>query len=95
MKEAFEASMFFVNRVRKDYKGKAAHEDWVKAWIEIFNELQKYVRQVHTTGLVYNSAAGSVPPALQGGSSPPRASAGGPPPPPPPPSTGELPFFSE
>ena len=87
VKEAFEASMFYVNRVRKDYKGKAEHEDWVKAWIEIFNELQKYVRQVHTTGIVYNSAPGSSPPSSSGGpsSAPSKPSAGGPPPPPPPP----------
>jgi adenylyl cyclase-associated protein len=88
VKEAFEASMFYVNRVRKDYKGKAEHEDWVKAWIEIFNELQKYVRQVHTTGIVYNSAPGSAPPSSTSSSAaaaPSKPSAGGPPPPPPPP----------
>jgi adenylyl cyclase-associated protein len=88
VKEAFEASMFYVNRVRKDYKGKAEHEDWVKAWIEIFNELQKYVRQVHTTGIVYNSAPGSAPPSSSSSSAaaaPSKPSTGGPPPPPPPP----------
>uniref|UniRef100_A0A914YB80 Adenylate cyclase-associated CAP N-terminal domain-containing protein n=1 Tax=Panagrolaimus superbus TaxID=310955 RepID=A0A914YB80_9BILA len=92
VKEAFEASMFYVNRVRKDYKGKAEHEDWVKAWIEIFNELQKYVRQVHTTGVVYNSAPGSAPPSSSASSSAPSkpASGGPPPPPPPPPPAGKF-----
>jgi adenylyl cyclase-associated protein len=86
VKEAFEASMFYVNRVRKDYKGKAEHEDWVKAWIEIFNEMQKYVRQVHTTGVVYNSAPGSSPPSSSSTTTTPsKPAAGGPPPPPPPP----------
>jgi adenylyl cyclase-associated protein len=83
VKEAFEASMFYVNRVRKDYKGKAEHEDWVKAWIEIFNEMQKYVRQVHTTGIVYNSTPGSAPSSSS--AAPSKPAAGGPPPPPPPP----------
>ncbi|KAE9551136.1 hypothetical protein FO519_005645 [Halicephalobus sp. NKZ332] len=63
IKEMIDASMFYVNRVRKDHKGEAAHEDWLKNWLEIFNNLQKYVRQVHTTGLVYNSSPGSAPPA--------------------------------
>lgn len=48
--------MFFVNRVRTEHKGKDLHSDWTKAWIELFNALQKYVKQVHTTGLVWNSS---------------------------------------
>uniref|UniRef100_A0A7E4ZX44 Adenylyl cyclase-associated protein n=1 Tax=Panagrellus redivivus TaxID=6233 RepID=A0A7E4ZX44_PANRE len=88
IKESIDASMFYVNRVRKDHK---EHEAWVKAWLEIFTNLQKYVRQVHTTGLVFNSAPGSVPPAGAKAASPAPAAApapkgpGGPPPPPPPP----------
>lgn len=48
--------MFFVNRVRTEQKGKDVHQEWTKAWIEIFTALQKYVRQAHTTGLVWNSS---------------------------------------
>jgi adenylyl cyclase-associated protein len=51
-----DASMFFVNRVRKDFKADQLHQDWVNAWCEIFTGLSKYVKQYHTTGLVWNSA---------------------------------------
>lgn len=88
-----DASMFYVNRVRKDFKGKQEHDDWVKTWLEIFTNLQKYVRQVHTTGLVYNSAPGSSPPGDTPTAAPRSASApsaGGPPPPPPPPPPSGL-----
>lgn len=89
IKDMVEASMFYVNRVRKDHKGKAEHEDWLKAWLEIFTNLQKYVRQVHTTGLVYNSAPGAAPSgeSTSPGSAAPPAAGGPPPPPPPPPSS--------
>lgn len=86
IKEMIDASMFYVNRVRKDHKGEQLHEDWLKAWLDIFNNLQKYVRQAHTTGLVYNSSPGSAPPAGAATPSPaPPKGPGGPPPPPPPP----------
>lgn len=88
IKEMVDASMFYVNRVRKDHKGDTNHEEWIKAWLEIFTNLQKYVRQNHTTGLVYNSTPGTAPPT---GPTIPDAGAvatavvSGPPAPPPPP----------
>lgn len=45
------------------------HIDWCKAWVQTLTDLQQYVRQHHTTGLVWGKA-GSIP-------------AGIPPPPPP------------
>lgn len=41
------------------------HVDWVRSWIELLTELQKFVKQYHTTGLVWSgkkAAAGVVPP---------------------------------
>ncbi len=32
------------------------HVDWVKAWIQVLNDLHAYVKQNHTTGLTWNSA---------------------------------------
>lgn len=45
------------------------HAEWCKAWIQTLSDLQQYVRQHHTTGLVW-AKTGTVP-------------AGIPPPPPP------------
>uniref|UniRef100_A0A914C9I9 Adenylyl cyclase-associated protein n=1 Tax=Acrobeloides nanus TaxID=290746 RepID=A0A914C9I9_9BILA len=84
IKEMLDASMFFVNRVRKDFKADQLHQDWVNAWCEIFSGLSKYVKQYHTTGLVWNSAPGATPPT-SATAKPAPASKGGPAPPPPPP----------
>ena len=85
-KEMADVSMFYVNRVRTEHKGDPVHADWAKAWCEVFSALQIYIKQCHTTGLVWNSAPGSRPvlntPKKGGSPAPPI---GGPPPPPPPP----------
>lgn len=52
----FDAAMFYLNRIRTENKGDKLHADWVTAWCEIFNSLQKYIRQFHTTGLIWNSS---------------------------------------
>lgn len=71
VKEMNDAGQFYTNRVLKDWKEKnPMHVEWVKTWISTLTELQKYIKQYHTTGLVW-SGKGQVP------------SAGGPPPPPP------------
>jgi len=91
VKEMCDASMFYTNRVLKDWKDKSkAHVDWTKAWIQTLTQLQGFVKQHHTTGLVWNPkgveaksvvnhvfAKLGVPPAPAG------PAAGGPPPPPP------------
>jgi adenylyl cyclase-associated protein len=92
VKEMFDASMFYVNRVRTEFKSNAVHSDWAKAWCEIFTGLQKYVRQEHTTGLVWNSVPGTAPPndVSTGAAATAKTKAGGPPPPPPPPPADLL-----
>lgn len=84
IKEMNDAGQFYTNRVLKDWKQKnAAHADWVKAWIDTLSELQKFVKQHHTTGLVWsNKGGGAVPP--------PPPPSGMPPPPPVLPPLGDL-----
>lgn len=75
VKEMNDAGQFYTNRVLKDWKQKdAKHGDWAKAWVETLTELQKFVKQHHTTGLVWSGKSG-------GGIPPPPP--GCPPPPPP------------
>lgn len=70
VKEMNDAGQFYSNRVLKDWKEKdKVHAEWCKAWVQTLSDLQQYVRQQHTTGLVW-AKTGSVP-------------AGIPPPPPP------------
>ncbi|KAJ8670581.1 hypothetical protein QAD02_001840 [Eretmocerus hayati] len=72
VKEMNDAGQFYTNRVLKDWKEKdKTHVEWCKAWVKILTDLQQFVRQHHTTGLVW-AKTGSVPPS------------GGVPPPPPP-----------
>jgi len=86
VKEMCDASMFYTNRVLKDWKDKSkAHVEWTKAWVQTLSGLAGFVKQHHTTGLVWNAkgveaksvANHGVPPAPAG------PAAGGPPPPPP------------
>ncbi|XP_065574310.1 adenylyl cyclase-associated protein 2-like isoform X3 [Artemia franciscana] len=84
VKEMNDAGQFYTNRVLKDWKEKdKTHVDWVKVWIQTLNDLQAYVKQHHTTGLMWNpsgkSATASVP-SVQ-----PKVALQMPGPPPPPP----------
>lgn len=84
IKEMNDAGQFYTNRVLKDWKQKnAVHAEWVKAWIETLSELQKFVKQHHTTGLVWSKKGGGAPP-------PPPPPGGMPPPPPVLPPIGDL-----
>ncbi|CAD6189096.1 unnamed protein product [Caenorhabditis auriculariae] len=86
VKEMLDASMFYINRILKEYKDtNTAHTEWVRSWKELLEEMQKFVRQTHTTGLVWNSAPGSVPTQK-----PAAPKSGGAPPPPPPPPPADL-----
>ncbi|XP_068188356.1 adenylyl cyclase-associated protein 1 [Antennarius striatus] len=79
VKEMQDSAMFYTNRVLKDYKEKdKTHVEWVKAYINIWAELQLYIKKHHTTGLSW-SKTGSVASATT-----PSAPVGGCPPPPPP-----------
>lgn len=77
VKEMNDAGQFYTNRVLKDWKEKdSTHAEWARAWIQTLTQLQQYIKQYHTTGLVW-SGKGAAPP-------PPPSAAGCPPPPPPP-----------
>lgn len=53
------AAQFYTNRVLKDFKDKdPVSVDWTKAWIEVIAEMQKYVKQWHTSGLAWNPKGG-------------------------------------
>jgi len=89
VKEMNDAGQFYTNRVLKDFKEKSkVHVEWVKAWVQTLSTLQAYVKQHHTTGLVWNPKGGDAMSA--GAAAPPPPPAGGPPLPPPPPPPGSL-----
>lgn len=78
-----DAGQFYTNRVLKEWKEKdAKHVEWARAWVQTLTELQQYIKQYHTTGLVW-SGKGAAP---AGGAAPPPPPMGGCPPPPPPPT---------
>nr|CAG4634885.1 EOG090X08PR [Alona affinis] len=87
IKEMNDAGQFYTNRVLKDWKDKDKnHVEWVRAWIQVLTELQAFVKQHHTTGLVWNNAKGGD--AVQNSAKAGSAAPSGPPPPPMP--SGQL-----
>ena len=59
VKEMRDAGQFYTNRVLKDWKEKDnTHAVWVRSWVETLSELQAFVKQFHTTGLVWNPKGG-------------------------------------
>ncbi|XP_067011122.2 adenylyl cyclase-associated protein 1 isoform X2 [Anabrus simplex] len=85
VKEMNDAGQFYTNRVLKDWKEKdKTHKSWVDAWVETLTELQKFVKQHHTTGLVWGGGKAS------GGGVPPPPPPSGLPPPPPMLPTGDM-----
>ncbi|NWH31519.1 CAP2 protein, partial [Chloropsis hardwickii] len=92
VKEMNDAATFYTNRVLKDYKNSdTRHVDWVKSYLNIWSELQAYIKEHHTTGLTWSKTGPVASPmsmrsVLTGGSclSPP---------PPPPPPPGPPPIF--
>uniref|UniRef100_A0A8D0CIN3 Cyclase associated actin cytoskeleton regulatory protein 2 n=1 Tax=Scleropages formosus TaxID=113540 RepID=A0A8D0CIN3_SCLFO len=84
VKEMTDAATFYTNRVLKDYKDTdKRHVDWVRSYLSIWTELQTYIKQHHTTGLVWSKTGPIVP------------SSEGPCPPPPPPPPGPPPVFAD
>ncbi|VVC93637.1 adenylyl cyclase-associated protein 2 [Leptidea sinapis] len=76
VKEMNDAGQFYTNRVLKDWKEKdKTHVEWCRTWVQLLSDLQAFVKQYHTTGLVWSGKGGA--PA------PPPPPAGGLPPPPP------------
>ena len=56
IKEMNDAGQFYTNRVLKDWKDKSkTHVEWTKAWNQSLAQLQAWVKEFHTTGLVWNA----------------------------------------
>lgn len=92
VKEMNDAATFYTNRVLKDYKeSDRRHVDWVRSYLTIWTEMQSFIKQHHTTGLVWSKSGPIAPASLF--DSPPAPSAPCPPPPPPPP--GPPPVFTD
>ncbi|XP_058446134.1 adenylyl cyclase-associated protein 1 isoform X2 [Malaya genurostris] len=88
VKEMNDAGQFYTNRVLKDWKEKdTTHVEWARAWIQTLTELQQFIKQHHTTGLVW---AGKNKPTVGGAAAPPPPPPGGLPPPPPMMPLGDL-----
>jgi len=82
VQEMNHAGQFYTNRVLKDWKEKNhVHVEWVKSWLQTLTELQAYVKQFHTTGLVWNKSGED---ALIVAKQTPGSASAAPPPPPPP-----------
>ncbi|EDW12998.1 uncharacterized protein Dmoj_GI21941, isoform A [Drosophila mojavensis] len=80
VKEMKDAGQFYTNRVLKEWKEKdPKHVEWARAWLQTLTDMQAYIKQYHTTGLVW-SGKGAAP---AGGAPPPPPPGGMPPPPPP------------
>ncbi|CAM4510961.1 adenylyl cyclase-associated protein 2 [Caretta caretta] len=92
VKEMNDAATFYTNRVLKDYKNSDLHHvDWVKSYLNIWTELQAYIKEHHTTGLIWSktgptASTASVLSTLTSGQCLP-------PPPPPPLPPGPPPVF--
>jgi len=78
-KEMADAAIFWGNRILKDFKEKDKSQgELVKAWYKVLQDIQDYIQENFTTGIVWKKNGMDIS-ALGG------ASSGGPPPPPPPP----------
>ncbi|XP_041101695.1 adenylyl cyclase-associated protein 2-like isoform X1 [Polyodon spathula] len=88
VKEMNDAATFYTNRVLKEYKDNDnRHVDWVRSYLQLWTELQAYIKEHHTTGLVWNKKG----PCASGVSLvAPRAPGPCPPPPPGPPPIFEA-----
>ncbi|CAJ0583797.1 unnamed protein product, partial [Mesorhabditis spiculigera] len=63
VKEILEAAKFYTNRIRLAYKKtNENHIEWVNALEGLMTNLNEFIRKVHTTGLVWNSAPGPYTP---------------------------------
>ncbi|XP_068603025.1 adenylyl cyclase-associated protein 2 isoform X2 [Brachionichthys hirsutus] len=91
VKEMNDAAIFYTNRVLKDYK-ETRHVDWVRAYLSIWTEMQSFIKQHHTTGLLWSKSGPIAPPSFF---DPPKIPAAPCPPPPPPPPPGPPPVFTD
>ncbi|KAJ2870037.1 suppressor of rasval19, partial [Coemansia asiatica] len=103
--EMKDSAQFYSNRVLRTWREKDdTHVEWVKAFLSILREMAAYVKQLHTTGLMWNAkgqdpadalkaieGSSSAPAASVSASSSAGASASAAVPPPPPPSLPPAP----
>uniref|UniRef100_A0A8C7JME7 Cyclase associated actin cytoskeleton regulatory protein 2 n=1 Tax=Oncorhynchus kisutch TaxID=8019 RepID=A0A8C7JME7_ONCKI len=68
VKEMNDAAIFYTNRVLKDYKDSdKRHVEWVGSYLSIWTELQAFIKQHHTTGLVWSKIVSSKAPQRRRG----------------------------
>jgi len=73
---AIDGAMFYLNKVRKEYKGQADHDAWVKALLKMLNALMAYAKEWHKAGLTWSfKAQGAKPCSEYAGSAAPTAPA--------------------
>lgn len=83
VKEMADSAMFYTNRILKEFKDvNKNHVDWVRAYLNIWTEMQAYIKEHHTTGLSW-SKTGPKAASTQSAPSAPKVAPGPPPPPPP------------
>uniref|UniRef100_A0A6G1SGA1 Adenylyl cyclase-associated protein 2 n=1 Tax=Aceria tosichella TaxID=561515 RepID=A0A6G1SGA1_9ACAR len=93
VKEMIDAAQFYTNKVLVAYKDKnKLHVEWAQSWLEFLKNLHTYIRQVHTTGLVWNAKGDDFKPnqSTSAAPPPPPPMSGMPPPPPPPPASTAM-----
>ncbi|XP_055997685.1 adenylyl cyclase-associated protein 1-like isoform X4 [Ostrea edulis] len=96
VKDMQDAGMFYTNRVLKEFKDKdQTHVDWVKIWNDTLNKTITYIKDFHTTGLVWNPQGGEASDMSASSGGAPVPPPPGPPPPPPPPAFTAPPPSSE
>eukprot|EP01147_Barroeca_monosierra_P001115 gene1115-4343_t len=50
-----DAAQFYTNRVLMEFKDKEPRQvEWAKSWMAVFDSLHDYIKDMHTTGLVWN-----------------------------------------
>uniref|UniRef100_A0A8C4SLP7 CAP, adenylate cyclase-associated protein 1 (yeast) n=1 Tax=Erpetoichthys calabaricus TaxID=27687 RepID=A0A8C4SLP7_ERPCA len=55
VKEMKDAAIFYTNRVLKDFKDTDKKQvEWVKSYLNIWSELQAYIKEYHPTGLTWS-----------------------------------------
>merc|ERR1711865_353786 len=54
---AIDGAMFYVNKIRKEFKGQANHNSWVKTLPAMLNALKDYAKAHHKAGLTWSFKA--------------------------------------
>ncbi|KAK9718165.1 suppressor of rasval19 [Basidiobolus ranarum] len=90
--EMKDSAVFYANRVMKEFKDKdRKHIVWANSFISLLGDLQVYVKEHHTTGLVWNPKGQDAKVFLNDNAPPAPAGGAIPPPPPPPPADFQAP----